>query len=356
MATGTAIQTLCDLVLLSWNHLELTRPCVESILAHTSVPSRLIIVDQASEEPVRAYLQGLRSTPCVQVEVIFNPANVGYPKGMNLGLARAGAPYICFLNNDILVPPGWLEELIRVAESDPSIGTVCPASNTFDAHPPAGTDWLGFARARASRRGQRTEVPYGEGFCLLARRQAIAEIGGFDETTYEQIYFEDADLSRRLQARGLRCVMAEGTYVWHHGGKTMAQHPERERLFRENERRFLTRWGERGGRILYLLGNPTPQSVRRLGERARAEANRSGEVWVVARSHPAADSLPRHFNIRITRVGGGAFPWVALARALFKKKKMDRIGVDEAWLGMLLRRLRFVHRARVEKLENPKGS
>ena len=121
---------LCDLVLLSWNHLECTHPAVESILAHTTVPARLIIVDQNSGEETRRYLRSVRSTPTVAVEVLFNPANVGYPKGMNIGLRAARAPFVCFLNNDILVPPGWLEELIAVAESDPSIGTVCPATPT----------------------------------------------------------------------------------------------------------------------------------------------------------------------------------------------------------------------------------
>lgn len=350
MATGTATQTLCDLVLLSWNHLELTRPCVESILAHTTVPSRLIIVDQASDQAARACLRGLASTPTVQVELLLNPANVGYPKGMNLGLVRAGAPYVCFLNNDILVPPGWLEEMIRVAESDPSIGTVCPASNTFDVHPSPGSDWLALARERAARRGAWTEVPYGEGFCLLAKRQMMREIGGFDETTYEQIYFEDADLGRRVQARGLRCVMAEGTYVWHHGGKTMAHHPDRERLFRENERRFLAKWGERGGRVLYLMARPTPESTRRLAERARAAANRSAEVWVLVRRNPAAGALPRHLNIRVTQVSGWAFPWAALGRVFFKKKRVDRIDADAGWLRVLLRALRFAHRAKVQAL------
>ena len=350
MAAGTATQTLCDLVLLSWNHLELTRPCVESLLAHTTVPSRLIIVDQASAEPTQEYLRGLKGTPAVQVELLLNPANVGYPKGMNLGLARVETPYVCFLNNDILVPPGWLEELLRVAESDPSIGTVCPASNTFDVHPPDGADWLAFAHTRAGLRGRWTEIPYGEGFCLLARRQTLQEMGGFDETTYEQIYFEDADLGRRIQARGLRCVMAEGTYVWHHGGKTMAHHPERERLFRENERRFLAKWGERGGRVLYLLSCPTGESVRKLGERARAEANRSAEIGVLASAHPAVRALPPHLNIRVRQVPGWAFPWAALGQTLFKKKKVTRVAADTRWLRRVLHALKPLHRARVQRL------
>ena len=166
------------------------------------------------------HLQGLQSSATVRVEPLFNPTNVGHPKGMNLGLARASAPFVCFLNNDILVPPIWLEELIAVAEPDPSIGTVCPASNTFDLLPPTGTDWLAYARIRSTQRGQWIEIPYGEGLCLLARTEVMRRIGGFDETTYEQIYFEDADLGRRIQKRlqtAIRSAWSEanrGSKIW----------------------------------------------------------------------------------------------------------------------------------------------
>lgn len=341
----------CDLVLLSWNHLECTRPCVESILANTAIPCRLIIVDQNSDAETRGYLEGLRSTPAVHVEVLFNRVNVGYPKGMNQGLHHAASPFVCFLNNDILVPPGWLEELVHVAESDPSIGTVCPASNTFDIQPPAGSDWLALARARDTQRGQWTEIPYGEGFCLLARTSLMRRIGGFDETTYEQIYFEDADLGRRVQAEGLRCVMAEGTYVWHHGGKTMATHPDRARLFEENRRRFLVKWGPEGTQALYVLGNGSERKLGSVIESARAEANRGGRVCLLVSDAVPEQALCRHLGIRVERLNPWRIPWQALSRTLFKKKKFERVATDLPALRWALQALKPLHRAQVQAIE-----
>ena len=339
------IESRCDLVLLSWNHLECTRPCVESILAHTALPSRLIIVDQNSDGETQHYLRSIHSSAAVQVEVLLNPANVGYPRGMNLGLARATAPFVCFLNNDILVPPGWLEELIAVAESDPSIGTVCPTSNTFDIHPPAGTDWLAYARTRSTQRGQWIEIPYGEGFCLLARTGVMQGIGGFDETTYEQIYFEDADLGRRIQAEGLRCVMAEGTYVWHHGGKTMANHPDRLRLFEENKRRFLAKWGPEGRHTLFVAGSSHPK-LEALMRSARSEANRGGKVWILMDGF-SSQPPRRHLEIRIQRLNRWVLPWKALWKSLTKKKKFEVIYTDVPWLRWVLVPLRFIHQASI---------
>ena len=344
----------CDLVLLSWNQLECTRPCVESILANTGLPCRLIIVDQNSDAETRAYLRGLRSTPRVTVELLFNPTNVGYPAGMNLGLRRAAAPYVCFLNNDILVPPGWLEELIRVAESGPSVGLVNPSSNTFGILPPAGTGWKELARRCGGHRGEWIEVRYGEGFCLLGRRDLLLTVGGFDETTYEQIYFEDADLGRKIQAQGFRCVMALGTYVWHEGGQTMATRPDRLRLFQENERRFHQRW-PRGKRVLIALKNGSRHLAEAAGEEARSEANRSGEVWIVAQPALRAD-LPRHLSIRILSCPAWQIPGRALLKAITKKKKFDRIVTDSAALRLALKGTAFLHRAAVEPIRSTQST
>lgn len=339
----------CDLVLLSWNHPECTQPCVESILAHTATPSRLIIVDQGSDEETRSYLRTLRSTTHVAIEIVWNPANVGYPKGMNIGLKRATAPYVCFLNNDILVPPGWLEELIAVAESDPTIGAVNPSSNTFSIHPPKGSDYLQLARRLASRRGKWIEVSYGVGFCLLASREVLLKVGGFDEATYERIYFEDADLGRQLQALGLRCVMAQGTYVWHHGGRSTAQVSQRRRLFEENERRFIAKWGK-GRRVLYAMIHPTKELLERLRDQAREEANRPGDVWLFVSGKNSSEQLPHHLSIRVSRYPRWQMWGVILWKALTKKKRFDRIVTNDKILRQVLQGLHFLHHAEVKSL------
>ena len=111
---------------------------------------------------------------------------------------------------------------------------------------------------------------------------------------------------------------------------------------------FLAKWGKRGGRVLYLLADPAPEKLRACMEKARGEANCSADVWIIARA--GAEPLPRHLNIRVTRAGRFGFPWAALNRALFKKKKVERIEADAAWLRALLGLLRPLHGARVETL------
>src|SRR3989338_7852427 len=127
---------ICDLVLLSWNHLEETRPCLESLLAATRVPCRLLIVENGSEEDVRAFLAEVKPRGAIQeVVVLQNERNEGFPRGMNRGIRASTAPFVCLLNNDLRFTVGWLQEMINVAGSHPTIGVVNPESNTFGNRP-----------------------------------------------------------------------------------------------------------------------------------------------------------------------------------------------------------------------------
>ncbi|MBI3082933.1 MAG: glycosyltransferase [Candidatus Omnitrophica bacterium] len=130
---------VCDLVLLSWNHLEETRPCLETLFASTGVPCRLLIVDNGSEPEVRAFLRTV--TPrghITEVTLLQNEQNEGFPKGMNRGIQASTAPFVCLLNNDLLFTKGWLEELIDVAGTHREIGVVNPSSSTLGNRPSRG--------------------------------------------------------------------------------------------------------------------------------------------------------------------------------------------------------------------------
>ena len=134
-----AADILCDLILLSWNHWEETKPCLESLFATTDVPSRLYIVDNGSEPPVRRFLANIKPRGAIR-EVIFlqNEKNEGFPAGMNRGIRASSAPYVCLLNNDLLFASGWLRELINVIGTGLNIGVVNPASSTFGEWPKDG--------------------------------------------------------------------------------------------------------------------------------------------------------------------------------------------------------------------------
>lgn len=342
---------VCDLVLLTWNRPDLLIPAMQRILQHTTIPSRLIIVDNASTDPkALECLQQVQGTDAVEVLVIRRTSNDGFAKGMNDGLARTTAPWICLLNNDILVTEGWLEEMLAVATANPHIGLLNPMSNEFNVEPQdVGETVDALARRRQSSQGRWIENWFGVGFCLLFSRETFQQVGTLDAETFQFMYSEDKDYSFRVRRLGRLCAIAEGAYVYHRTGSTAQHHPERWRLFQANEDRFYRKWGvERPRRIAYVLnGHDEVSEVAR--ERIRQLANTGHRVWVL---HPTprggeATGIPRHFHVVPQRVGRVGFWPRATGRILFKKKKFHRIILPPSRARRLFRWLKPIHQADV---------
>ncbi|MBI1992790.1 MAG: glycosyltransferase family 2 protein, partial [Candidatus Omnitrophica bacterium] len=238
------MEILCDLVLLSWNHLEQTTPCVESLFRTADVPCRLFIVDNGSEPPVREFLRAVRPRGMIQEVILLqNERNEGFPRGMNRGLQASRAPYVCLLNNDLLFAPTWLSRLIEVAEAHPDLGVLNPESSTFGNVPPPGMSLDRYAESLACRRGAYVEVGMCIGFCLLITRGLIDRIGGLTEEV-ERIFFEDEDYCMRAQAAGFRCAVVQSAYVHHAEHKTVSRMREREAIFSRNQRWCHGKWGK----------------------------------------------------------------------------------------------------------------
>ncbi len=281
---------LCDIVLLVWNHLELTRPCVESLLRCTEVPARLLIVDNDSNEETKAYLRSVRGTRWVGVEVLTNRSNEGYVGGMNRGMRHATAPFVCLLNNDTLLTPGWLSRMIRAANRFADIGVLNPASNTFGERPPQGVSLDTYAGLIGNQRGRLVEVGQCIGFCMLIKRAVIESIGYLDETL-DRFFFEDSDYSLRAARAGFRCAVAREAYVWHAEHRSVRALPEREAIFAANQRRFWARWGKplRVAMVLDPQLSPDDGEFGAALARAIEMARRNGFVYLVYRD---PDRLP----------------------------------------------------------------
>ena len=126
---------ICDIVITVWNNFELTKSCIDSIIKNTDADYRLIIIDNASNDETKKYLEQFKDKEGARVLLIRNENNLGFIKAVNQGMKLSGAPYICLINNDTIVTKGWLAEMIRVAEGSPRIGLINPSSNTLGQKP-----------------------------------------------------------------------------------------------------------------------------------------------------------------------------------------------------------------------------
>lgn len=340
---------LCDLVVLVWNHLEDTRQCVESLRRCTDVPSRLLIVDNGSDEPTRSWLDGLRpSGPLVDVTILRNATNEGYPRGMNRGLKASTAPYVCLLNNDLVLTPGWLSEMLRVADADPRIGLVNPSSNTLDQRPAPRQRLDDYAAQLVAFRGQWIEMGSSIGFCMLIKREVQEKVGLMD-VAYGMAFFEDTDYARRAQAAGYLCVRAKAAYVHHLESRSVVDlwpdKRERRRVFDDNAEKFYARWGKPERQVYVIVPNGSTAWV---DQETLRHANQNSTMWVLVPADRPPPPVRHHMNIAVKLVPPTGFALRALWRIVIKKKKFDRIVLNHRGLAWMLQQLRWLHRAQID--------
>jgi GT2 family glycosyltransferase len=240
-----------SVVVVTYGNLPFTRLCLETVLAHGGeVEFELIVVDNGSGDGTPEYLTRL-SRSDARVRVLLNGRNLGFAPACNQGLALAGGEYLVLLNNDTMVPPGWLAKLIGHLRN-PEVGLVGPVTNRIGNEAEIEVDYrtwgefLDFAARRAEKHaGNWLELHSPAMFCLALRRDAHRRLGALDER-YEVGLLEDDDYADRAREAGYQQRCVEDLVVHHFGeasfGRLVAG-GEYGRILRENQRRYAEKWG-----------------------------------------------------------------------------------------------------------------
>ena len=165
------------------------------------------------------------------IKVIKNKENLGFALGNNKGIAEAKGDYVVLMNNDVVVTPGWLKRLVKVAKRKPQVGIVGPMSNyvsgpqlvkevTYKKTSLSGLSK--FSKAFARKHAGQT-MPYWRvvGFCMLIKREVIDKIGGLDGR-FGLGNFEDDDFSLRAALAGFESWIVKDCFVHHFGSRTFA--------------------------------------------------------------------------------------------------------------------------------------
>ena len=143
--------------------------CLRSVLAYTPLLSRLIVVDDASDGHVASWLDALALQDS-RITIVRHERNQGFVRACNRGIGESTAPFVCLLNSDTIVTPGWLEAMVRCAQADARIAVVNPLSNAavnLSVQLAPGLDVFTMAEsvAAASRRVY-PDVVTAVGFCF----------------------------------------------------------------------------------------------------------------------------------------------------------------------------------------------
>lgn len=212
-------------VVLNWNRCDDTIQCVESVQRFRYPRFTVVVVDNGSTDGSPDVL----AQRFPGIEVIKTGSNLGYAGGNNVGISwalRRGADYVLILNNDTIVTPEALTELMRVAGKDPTIGVVGPKvlcepdRHLIYSCGESQSLWFNRRRIATGLPDRETgkeprDVDYVVGCALLVSREFIERVGLLDEVFFA--YYDEVDWCFRGRRLGYRVVCVPSAVVYHKG-------------------------------------------------------------------------------------------------------------------------------------------
>lgn len=224
-------------VIVTWNSGSLVERACDALLAGTRPPDRLVVVDNASDDP--ASLEALHRLPAM-VERVEARTNLGFCGGNNLGLRTLGdtTDQVLLCNPDAFVSSAFLAAAVDHLEAHPRVGALGPRLvhlDTATGVPTGRLDGVGIRQTALGRfvdrgQGQPDDGRYGShpfpttAVCAAAalyRQQALREVALPDGTVFDEHFFmykEDIDLSLRLRRAGWEVVVDPALVVQHGRG------------------------------------------------------------------------------------------------------------------------------------------
>ena len=204
--------------------------------ANVSLPHEVIVVCNGQD---RELVDFVTANPHID-KYCLNSVNVGVARSWNMGAEMAEGEALCFVNDDVEIGTGAIEELYRNLNSDPLIGEVGPSGGTWEK------DGGQYVTAENP-----VEVDQISGYLFLLKRQVYDQAMGFD-VEYSPAGFEEIDMSFAVRKLGFKCVVVPGLpikHYSHHG--VSAQRSEisylhkkidSAELHQRNREYFLRKW------------------------------------------------------------------------------------------------------------------
>ena len=211
-------------VIAAWNQSALTQKCLDSVVQQTGIHPTLFVIDNGSQPPLEQLLE--INIPPANFTLLRHADNLGFAGGYNAGLKQAlqgRFDYIFLLNNDVVLAPDCLIEMIKAAGAA-DVGLV--SAKIFLADKPdriwsvgqTFNPWLLELRKSEPKQHNTVADPniYKEFFPLcvvLLKRETLEDIGLLDEGFF--VYYEDLDYCQRLKKHCWRCRLAPDAQAWH---------------------------------------------------------------------------------------------------------------------------------------------
>lgn len=239
-----------SIIIVTYNNLNLTKKCINSILERTAYPNyEIIIVDNASSDETSKYLEELEKK-YTNVKIKLNKENLGFASGNNQGIKMAEGEYYILLNNDTIVTRGWITGLIKHFE-DKKVGMVGSVTNSIgneaeievDYEDETGIDEFALNYTTKHYNEIYEDIKVLAMYCAVLKKEIVDKIGLLDEN-YERGMFEDDDYSMALKKAGYKIICAEDVFIHHFWRASFKKinNKEYKRIFEKNKKYYEEKW------------------------------------------------------------------------------------------------------------------
>lgn len=239
-----------SVVILTWNGLEYTKPCLDSVLKNTDTSRvEVIVADNGSTDGTVEYLGKIAG-----ISTIFNGSNLGFVRGNNAALHLIDADRdVILLNNDTEIDdPDWIERLQATAYSDGNVGVVGCRIRRLDGddfqhagtYIPDRSYWgqqLGSGEKDINQYAFDREVEGVVFACVYIRREVMDAVGFLDEDFFS--YYEDTDYCLKARAAGFKVMNCGSLTIRHREhGSTSVNKVSHNDMFLKSKETFLGKW------------------------------------------------------------------------------------------------------------------
>ena len=217
-----------SILIVNFNGLQHLAECLDSIAAQCNEDMEVVLVDNASQDGSREWLR----TKHPWVKLVESEANLGFAGGNNLGIPHCQGDWVFLLNNDTVLEPECLRQLLHAMEHDLADAIQCLM---LDYRNPTLVDDAGdtfFTTGLPStKRGMRADSPSLQTvrpiFCACAgaaawKRSVLEHLHCFDERFF--LNYEDSDLSMRARHQGFRIALLPQARIRHKGSATLGRY------------------------------------------------------------------------------------------------------------------------------------
>jgi len=217
-----------SIIILNWNGKEDTIECLESLKNITYPNYEILLVDNGSTD---GSVECLRKR-YPEIEIIENKKNLGFAEGNNVAIRKAierEIDYVLLLNNDTIVDPKFLTELVNVAESNPKAGILGPkiyyynskriqsCGGNIDLFRGVVSDQNKY-RKESCKNNDVINTEFLSGCAILVKTTVFEDIGLLEASYFA--YYEDADLCVRAKSAGYDLLCVQTSIIWHKGSQS----------------------------------------------------------------------------------------------------------------------------------------